>query len=123
MGAKGEPKTGGRKPGSVSKRLSRLPDAQAIAERLGVNPLEVLLHFTANNWQALGYDSPEKKVATSSGPVYVDRISTDERIAAAKSAADYLYARRKSVEIKDPDGNLKSFADLMKELVSQSVKS
>jgi hypothetical protein len=98
-----------------------LPDAQAIAQRLGVNPLEILLHFASNNWEALGYDSADKRVATQDGTVLVDRIETGERIAAASKACDYLYARRKSVELTDADGNnpFQTFNDWVKTIASK----
>lgn len=55
-----------------------------------------------------GITTPTQDMA----PVYLGLIE--------KTAADimpYLFPKRKSVEIKDPDGTVKSLADLMREVV------
>ena len=118
MGAPGI-KTGGRSKGTPNKRTSRLPDAQAIAERLGINPLEILLHFAANNWKALGYESGTKYVPCPTGSLLVARIEVSDRVAAARSASEYLFPKRRAVELSDPEGNnpFQTFNDWVKTLV------
>jgi hypothetical protein len=92
----GSPKTGGRQPGSVNKKST---EAKRIAERLGVDPLEVLLLITKGDWKALGYTSQGvTKALKDGGTIEEDRISLGDRLNAAKEAAKYCYPQLKAVE-------------------------
>lgn len=66
-----------------SRKSSR--DLALMAEKMNVNPFEILLNVAAGNYAALGYESGV--------------ITLDHRISAAKEAASYLYAKKKSIEV------------------------
>lgn len=97
---KGEkrPENAGRKKGSVNQKTQ---DARALAEKLGVDPLEILFHFASRNWKALGYSSETTtKVLKDGGTLEVERISPEMRLTAAKEAVRYIYPQTKAVELK-----------------------
>ncbi len=105
---KGCEKTGGRQKGTQNKRSSTVVE---IAERLGVDPFEVLMMIVANDWEGLGYDSPEvMKVVAGGASYHEDRISLRDRLDAAKDAARYLYSQKKSIEITGDAENPVAFA-------------
>lgn len=85
----------GRPKGSKNKITTA---ANELAEELGVNPLEILLHFAADDWEALGYKSATTTRMFDGGPIEVDRITPETRLAAAKEATKYIYPTQKSVE-------------------------
>jgi len=92
----GHPKAGGRQKGTPNKKTNELFE---IADRIGVNPFEVMCMFAAKDWKGLGYSSEyETKVTKDGGTLEVERIGPDLRIHAAKEAAKYLYPQRKAVE-------------------------
>ena len=91
----------GRKKGVPNKKTF---DAQVLAERLGVDPLEVLLHAASNNYQALGYDSEIRTKLVGENAITEDTIPINTRVQAAKEAAQYLYPKRKAIELKGDDG-------------------
>lgn len=78
-------KTGGRQPGTPNR--DKIP-AQLLAEKLGVDPLEVLLNFVKGDWAALGYKSPHEAKMTS-----------EMRLKAAGEVSQYIYPKRKAVEM------------------------
>lgn len=94
---------GGRKKGTPNKKTQALLEK---AKELGVDPFEILLLFAKGDWKALGYDSPEKVIAvTKDGQeVFSDRITAELRQKSAKDAAEYLYAKRKALEVTGEDG-------------------
>jgi hypothetical protein len=71
---------------------------KAIAERLGCDPFEVLIHFAKGDAESLGY--PEERTRTGkNGETYTEYSITPEmRLQAAKEASQYLYPKRKAVE-------------------------
>lgn len=71
-----------------------------LAEKLNVDPFEVLLHLTKGDWKALGYDSADKIVgyAKDGSPIFDERISVDLRGNSAKEACKYLYTQLKAIE-------------------------
>lgn len=73
----------GRKKGSLNKSTTELME---IAEKVGVNPFEILLKFANGNHIDLGY---------------TDRLPPEVRMKAAAEAAKYLYAQRRALEVKD----------------------
>ncbi len=86
----------GRPKGSQNKETI---DAKALSQRLGIDPFEILLLFAAGRWQELGYENAEKEVKVAGGSSYfVDQISAELRVNAAKDAANYLLPKRKSLE-------------------------
>lgn len=99
--AKGK-KTGGRQKGSPNK-VNGL--ARDLAEKLGINPLEILLYFAAGDWESLGYPGPILLKITADGAHEMDRISAEMRKSAASDASKYLYPMQKAVELKSDEGN------------------
>jgi len=96
---KGEPRSpkAGRKKGTPNK--SSIP-AQELAEKLGINPFEILLRFAAGDWQGLGYENECYFAEKPDGAVkmgYV--ISPEARAKASAEATKYLMPQRKAVEI------------------------
>jgi len=99
MGApKGHPQWGGRKKGTPNKSTSYL---QERCEALGVDPFEILIRFAAGDWKGLGYESSERCAGVSKDgqPWYEDTISPEVRQKAAKEACEYLYPKRKAMEL------------------------
>jgi hypothetical protein len=94
-------KTGGRVAGTANKRTY---DARALAEKKGVDPLEILLDIASNNWEALGYDKAYI-TKVNLGIEYEEAvISLEERSRAAKESAKYIYPQLKSIEHTGKDG-------------------
>lgn len=92
----------GRPPGARNKRTA---DAQALAEKLGINPFEILLRFAAGDWEGLGYDSPTiTQVAAHGQVIEVPVIEPDTRRKAASDAAPYLHPKLKNIEHTGKDG-------------------
>jgi hypothetical protein len=102
---KGEsrPENAGRKKGSVNQKTK---DARELADKLGVDPLEILFHFASRNWKALGYASEyHTKVLKDGGTLEVERITPEMRLNAAKEAVRYVYPQTKAVELKANEEN------------------
>jgi hypothetical protein len=88
-GHKGESKTpgSGRKKGTPNK--DKLP-LQQKAEELGVDPFQILLLFAKGDVAALG----------------IEVITADQRLRAASEACQYLYPKRKAIQVdQDTDPN------------------
>lgn len=89
-------KGSGRKAGVPNKKTALIAD---VAERLGVNPFEVLCLFAANKWKELGYTG-SKHIDSETGTEWFESpISLDIRMNAAKEACKYLYPQRKAVQL------------------------
>lgn len=92
-------KYGGRKKGTPNKSTQSVRE---MADRIGVDPLEILLMVAANDWEGLGFDTDVTHFEKAEGDGSVigekPRISLDQRIQAAKEAAKYLHAQRKALE-------------------------
>lgn len=101
---KGHKKWGGRAKGTPNKINQSLVD---MAEKLGVDPFNILLLFAKNDWQTLGYKKP-------------DAIDPNLRARCAQEASKYLYAQRRSiehsgeVEVDHPKINEESLEDRVK---------
>ena len=112
-------KYGGRKKGTpnVNKFSGR-----ELAQKLGVDPLEVLLRFAANDEKGLGYQ-PRTKIVNGQ-EVPWPHIDPELRARCASEASEYLYTKYKSVEITDQNGDnpLKSLTELIKEMVKDERK-
>ena len=94
----------GRPKGSQNKITKT---AREIADRMGVCPMEILLHFANKDWKALGYESPTLLKITADGAHEVDRISAELRASCAKEAAKYIYPTQKAVEITTDDNSIR----------------
>lgn len=119
---KGTPKPpgSGRQKGTPNKRTR---NAQEIADRLGCDPFEILLQFAMNDPKALGYKTKGKPVKDQlTGRVFfVPWITPELRERAAESASEYLYPKRKALELRDDEGTLgKTLADIVKALEPDS---
>lgn len=103
----------GRKKGTPNKDTRTL---QEKAAALGCDPFEVLIYFAKGDWEALGYKNSERVVSTSeNGVTTAPVISAELRQKSAKDACEYLYPKRKAVEVSGPDGGdpFKTFAQLV----------
>jgi hypothetical protein len=90
----------GRKKGTPNKDTSSLIERAA---QLKIDPFEIMLFFAANDWKRLGYDGPTMVKYTRDGSPYeVDRISPELRQKSAADASQYLYPKRKAIEVKKP---------------------
>lgn len=95
----------GRPKGSKNVRSF---NAEILAERLGLDPLEVLFKFAKGDWKGLGYDSDVYHMETESGAVKEGFIITPNmRLQAAKEAVKFLYAAKQSVELSTGGGGIK----------------
>lgn len=99
----GLPKTGGRVKGTPNSKTRHLLEK---AEKLGVDPFEILLLYSKRDWQGLGYDrQTETKVLKDGGTIEVDIITPELQLNAAKEACQYLHAKRKAIELSGDDEN------------------
>lgn len=78
----------GRPAGAKNTRTLEL---EQTAERLGFKPFEVLCHFAMANYEKLGLKPAD--------------ITAKMRLDAAMEACGYLYSKRRSVEVKNEEGN------------------
>lgn len=107
----------GRPKGSPNKKTKNLFE---IAERLECNPFEVLLHFTKGDYQALGYPEFQQKIVgkgENAEMVEELTISPELRQKSAKDACEYLFPKRRSVEVKTDFSNKSD-----EELLSDAAK-
>ena len=87
----------GRPPGLADRRAA---GAQARAEALGIDPLEVLLLLAGDRWAELHPGEPE------TDPEGRRRhVPLELRLKAAKEAAAFLHPRLKAVEHSAPAGD------------------
>lgn len=105
----------GRKPGTPNKDTL---DLHQIAHELGVHPFKILLHFAAGNWKELGYEAEMDVKYTQQGlPFGIRVIQPEVRMKAAAQAAEYLYPKRKALEVTEvpptsaTQGNIKTFQE------------
>lgn len=111
---KGQPKMGGRKKGVLNKDALPLRE---IAQKLDVDPFEILLKFAKEDWEGLGYPSRSKISYTSAGIEYEEYLIKPEmRVKAASEACQYIHAKRKAIESTvDP-----ALLDLLKTMENKS---
>lgn len=113
---KGHARYGGRAKGTPNRKTKLL---QEKCKEFGMDPFEFLCHTFNGNWKALGYEGPTETRYTQTGQTYeVDRISMDHRVSAAREAAQYLYPKRKAVDLtSDGDSLGETLTDVLKALV------
>lgn len=91
---------GGRPKGAKNKRTLQV---DIIAERLQVDPFEILMKMAAGDWKGLGYDTETYVMENASGATKVGyTISPEMRLSAAKECCQYLHSKRKE-ETDEPD--------------------
>lgn len=97
-----KPVNAGRKKGTPNKTNQNLVD---LAQKLKVDPFEILLHFAAGNWRKLGYSSETLITTNADGNTTVRPYITPEmRVNAASRACEYLYPKRKALELDTGKG-------------------
>ncbi len=104
----------GRPKGAPNRKTVKLEE---IALKLGCSPFEILCRFANGDWAGLGMPDENERRHSRQGDFYeVPRITGEMRLKAAAEAAQYLYPKRKSVEVtelQDPNQHrpLKNISD------------
>lgn len=72
-----------------------------LAEKLKVNPFEILLNFAKGDWEALGYDNSVYVKESSDGKTTTlgYTITPEVRAKAAIEACKYLFPQKKAIQI------------------------
>jgi hypothetical protein len=100
---KGHKKLGGRTKGTLNKVTQDILDRAA---EMGVDPFQILLYYCARNWKALGYSSETiTKVLKDGGTIEVERIPPERQLEAVKEACQYMYPKRKAIELSNKEGS------------------
>lgn len=89
----------GRPKGSKNKRTTA---AQETADRLGINPLEVLLLLSANRYAELNPNLKQHQLYNKEG--LPKSVPLEIRRAAATDAAKFLYPTLKALEVTGDNG-------------------
>jgi hypothetical protein len=94
---------------------SRTQDLFEITQRLGCNPFEVLIHFVKGDHEALGIEKYQVVSVTKYGePIEKLSIPPELRQKSAKDACEYLFPKRKAIEIStEEDDPLKAFVEAL----------
>lgn len=72
-----------------------------LCQKHNLCPVEVLINVAKGDYKALGYKQMTiKKVAFGGNLFEEDRITLDHRIDATKKLIDYIYPKRKAVQIE-----------------------
>jgi len=75
-------------------------DAKRIAAEIGEDPLRVIGYIMTGDWKALKLPSPTVTKFSSRGEAYEESaITIGHRLTAASAFAEYVYSKRKSIEI------------------------
>lgn len=116
---KGNRLSKGRPPGSQNKRTLMVKE---IAERVAVDPLEVLFKMAAGDWKGLGYDSETYVMENAQGATKIGyTISPEMRLSAAKEATQYLYPKMKEQPEESDEIEVYSIEE-KKKLLEQAKK-
>lgn len=79
-------------------------------ERLKCDPVEILCFVANGDWKALGYKGPtQQQVGMGGVKVEVPVIQLDHRIDSAKKLMDFIYPKRKAIELTDANSESKGF--------------
>ncbi len=92
----GARKGAGRPKGSLNQPTKEL---QERAKALGCDPFELMLLFAKGDWKALGYESEFREIVTEKGVRLEPVIDSDLRFRAIKEASEYLYPKRRAIEL------------------------
>ena len=99
--------SGGRPKGSLNKNTK---DLREIAERLGVDPFEILLHFASGDSLSLGFEEDHK-------------IESSLRMKAAAEVCQYLYPKRKALEHSIDESQIEEVSDELREQIEKIIKT
>ena len=95
-------KFGGRKKGTPNKSIDPLKER---AEKLKIDPFEILLLFANGDWESLGYPAA---TFVKEGSTFVNEelyIKPETRARAAAEACQYLHPKLKAIEHTGKDGS------------------
>lgn len=106
MATKDGKKTGGRKKGQPNKNTQELMD---LADKLDVNPFEILLRFAKGDFEGLNLPKYVTKPAGMGKTFEELSILPDMRLDAAYKAAQFLYPKRKAIEVEKKRSNAIKF--------------
>ncbi len=100
-------KLGGRTKGTPNKKTEHFFD---ICTKRNHDPVEFNVMIAQNDWEALGYSKPTVTVYTKTGDSYEqDVISVSDRMSANNKLLDFMYPKRKSVEITNSEDSSNVF--------------
>ena len=89
--------------------------AEELAKKLGVDPLEILLRFAAGDWKGLGYDSSVEVKESDDGQTFIKyTISPELRANSADKASKYLYSAKQAVQVSGELGIKVIIEDFLK---------
>lgn len=103
---KGKEKTGGRKAGVPNKKTEHFFE---MCDKYGFDPVEFNINVAMNNWKALGYPNRTYQVSTGDGVIEVDFIELKDRVNANNKLLDFMYPKRKAIEVTNDTGEQKGF--------------
>lgn len=97
-----EPGQGGRPRGAFNASTRR---AKELSEKLGIDPIHILLLFAAGDWESLGYNGKyETKGYTKQGQEIMGlTIEPTVRCKAAAEVAQYIAPKLKAIEYTLPN--------------------
>jgi len=102
---KGHKLATGRPKGSKNKHSF---NAEEIANKFDVQPLEILMMIATGDWAGLGYAEKSKISFTSAGIEFEeDHIRLQDRTMAAKEASKYLYSQKQAVALSTGEEGIK----------------
>lgn len=91
----------GRKKGVLNRKTEHIFE---ICDRHKFDPIEILIYVSKNDWESLGYDSAEcEKIGLGGVVAKEDRITLTLRVDAAKKLCEFMYPKRKAIEISGND--------------------
>jgi len=75
-------------------------DAEILAAKLGVDPVEFMLTVIKGDWKKLGFDAPTKTSFTAAGIEFEEpNIPFKDRVTCAVAVAKYLYPQKQAVTL------------------------
>lgn len=85
----------------------RTLDLRVRAEKLGVDPFEILLLFAKGDWKSLGYKESQVPIGIdrSGVTVFQDIITPKMRLDAAAEAVQYIEPKLKAIEVRGNQDN------------------
>ena len=108
-------KTGGRQPNTPNKKTI---EAQEKADKLGIDPFEILLLYAKRDWKRLGYESGTTIKYIGEKTLEEPTISPELAASSASKACEYLLPKRKSIEV---EGELNTVTHIERTVISKKV--